>query len=406
MSKLRRSILTATQAASKLLLEPAKLNLVAVRSMAACQMSKEETVVPKDEVVRFVGECLCKVGASAEDGKVVGHHLMTADYCGHFSHGMNRLQMYVKDIQSKVTDPAAAPKVLTDFQAIALVSGCNAMGHVIGKFCMELAIEKAKKFGIGMVAARDSTHYGICGYYTSMAMDQGLIGFSCTNTSPMMVPTRSKAPALGTNPLSLGMSACDGDHFLLDMATTAVAVGKIELAIRKNEPIPAGWALGSDGKVTTDAEDAYKDSLLMPLGGEEHTSGYKGYGLGLMVEVLCGILSGSEFGPSIRKWKDKSRIANLGQCFMAINPEAFGPGSKERLSHLLKQLRCLPKAGDKPVLVPGDPEMMAKERVDTQGGIIYHPNQIKACEELAKELGVEPMKLCPKKGGNTMVATN
>ncbi|XP_076680077.1 putative oxidoreductase YjmC [Andrena cerasifolii] len=391
MSTLNRSLVTATRTASKFLSDPSQYGWT--RRMAGSGTGR---VVPKEEVVRFIRECLCKAGTTAEDGQVVGHHLMTADYRGHFSHGMNRLQMYVQDIEMKVTDPAARPQVLTDFQAIALVDGSNGLGQVIGKFCMELAMEKARKFGIGMVSARGSNHYGICGYYTSMAIEQGLIGFSCTNTSPLMVPTRSNDVGLGTNPLSLGMGASDGDQFLLDMATTAVALGKIELALRKNEPIPPGWALGSDGQVTTDAEGAYAASLLMPLGGEERNSGYKGYGLALMVEVLCGVLSGAEFGPNIRQWKDKTKIANLGQCFMAINPEAFGSGSKDRLSTLLKQLRSMPPAGEKPVLVAGDPERAAMERVDKQGGISYHSNQLKACEEFAEQMGVLPIKLVPK----------
>lgn len=261
---------------------------------------------------------------------------------------------------------------------------------------MELAIEKAKKFGIGMVSARGSNHYGICGYYSRMAIDQGLIGFSCTNTSPLMAPTRSKTAGLGTNAMSLGMGASNDDRFVLDMATTAVALGKIELAIRKNEPIPEGWALGTDGKVTTNAQNAYEANCLLPLGGEERNSGYKGYGLALMVEVLCGILSGSEFGPNIRQWKVKDKIANLGQCFMAINPEAFGPGSKERLAKLLEQLRNLPRVGDKSVLIAGDPERAAMERVDRDGGLTYHPNQLEASEKFAEHMGVEPMKLVPK----------
>lgn len=261
---------------------------------------------------------------------------------------------------------------------------------------MDLAMEKAKKFGIGMVAARGSNHYGICGYYTLMAIEQDLIGFTCTNTSPLMVPTRSMEAALGTNPFSLGMAACDGDQFVLDMATTAVALGKIELAIRKGEDIPEGWALGSDGTVTRDAKKAFEASSLMPLGGAEHNSGYKGYGLGLMVEILCGILTGSHFGPNIRSWKSGDRIADLGQCFMAINPEAFACGSKDRLTILLKQLRSLPASGEKPVLIAGDPERQHMKKVDMEGGITYHPNQLKASEKFAKHMGVQPMKLVPK----------
>nr|XP_031832816.1 uncharacterized protein LOC116427058 isoform X1 [Nomia melanderi] len=400
MSAVARSLLTAARLATRSS-DQSVIQIDAIRRMASSDSTRlvgAAGVVPKDEVVRFVRDCLCKVGTTSEDGQVVGHHLMTADYCGHFSHGLNRLWLYVHDLESKITDPAAKPEIVTDFQAIALVSGNNGLGHVVGKYCMELAIEKAKKFGIGMVSAKSSNHYGICGYYTRMAMDQGLIGFSCTNTSPLMAPTRSKGKGLGTNPLSLGMTAANDDRFLLDMATTTVALGKLELAVTKKEPIPVGWALGSDGKVTTDSEDACKTGILMPLGGEENTSGYKGYGLGLMVEILCGILSGSHFGPNIRQWKGKERIADLGHCFMAINPEAFGPGSKDRLATLLKQLRELPRAGDKPILVAGDPEKVTMERVDQSGGIAYHPNQIKDAEEFAKRLGVQPMKTVSAKG--------
>ncbi|CAD1474054.1 unnamed protein product [Heterotrigona itama] len=364
--------------------------------MGSCDKDAE-MVAPKEEVIRFTSDSLFKVGVSREDSYVIGHHLMTADYRGHFSHGMNRMPMYVQDIKDGMTDPCAKPQIVTDCQAIALVNGNNGLGQVIGKFCMELAMKKAKKFGIGMVSARGSNHYGICGYYAKMAIKQDLIGFTCTNTSPLMAPTRSKVAALGTNSMALGMGGLGDDEYVLDMATTAVAVGKIELAIRKKEPIPESWALGMDGKVTTNAEEAFKAGRLLPLGGVETNSGYKGYGLGLMVEVLCGILSGSEFGPNIRHWKTKDKIANLGHCFMAINPQAFNCGSKERLSRLLKQLRDLPPVDEnKPVMIAGDIENQAMDRVDREGGITYHPNQLKACEEFAKDMGIEPLKLVPK----------
>ncbi|XP_015607252.1 uncharacterized protein LOC107273504 [Cephus cinctus] len=364
-------------------------------SFSTGSSTADDMVVTKDEVVRFISDCLRKAGTTEDDAFTVGHHLMVADYRGHFSHGMNRMQMYVKDIESRLTDPAGKPTILTDFQAIALVDGNNALGQVVGKHCMELAMDKAQKFGVGLVSARGSNHFGICGYYSLMAMEKGLIGFSCTNTSPLMVPTRAKKAGLGTNPLSLGMSSGD-DEFVLDMATTAVALGKIELAMRKEQPIPIGWALDSEGNVTSNPEDAYAANLMMPLGGTEEHSGYKGYGLSLMVEVLCGILSGSEFGPNVRTWKSGDRVANLGHCFMAINPEAFTSGSKERLSRLLGQLRNLPRAGEKEILVAGDPERKAMAKVDQDGGITYHVNQIKNSEEFARRMGVEPMKLRPK----------
>jgi len=259
---------------------------------------------------------------------------------------------------------------------------------------MRLAIEKARKYGISMVATRGSNHYGICGYYTKMAMDQGIIGFNCSNTSPLMAPTRSTEAALGTNPLSVGM-ATNGDEFLLDMATTTTALGKIEMARQQKESIPDGWALGLDRKTTFDAEEAYEATLLLPLGSTEICASYKGYGLALMVEMLCGILAGSEFGPNIRSWKSDVGFANLGHCFICIDPEVFIPGSKERLSTLLAQLRNLPsiEGPSKPVLIPGDPERQHMAKVDRDGGIMYHPTQLKISEEIAKQMGVEPMKL-------------
>lgn len=287
-------------------------------------------------------------------------------------------------------------------QATALVDGENALGQVVGKFCMELAIEKAKCFGIGMVTARGSNHYGICGYYTLMAAERGLVGFSCTNSSPLLVPTRANTSALGTNPLSLAMKTkagpC-GDEFVLDMATTAVALGKIELAISKEQEIPEGWAMGKNGQVTRNSQEAYETAKLLPLGGTESNSGYKGYGLATMVELLCGVLSGSNFGPNIRSWKQGDKIANLGHCFIAINPEVFAPGAGQRLEQLLCQLRGLETAdgASGSVLVAGDPEKNAMKKVDQEGGIRYHVNQIKICNTLAEKLQVTPMQLVGQK---------
>ncbi|XP_063984545.1 uncharacterized oxidoreductase YjmC [Diachasmimorpha longicaudata] len=350
-------------------------------------------LITKDEVVRFVAECMERVGADGNHSKIVAHHLMTADYRGHFSHGMNRMPMYVKDIESKRTDPHGQPKIVNDFQATALVEGQNGLGQVIGKFSMELAIKKAKTFGIGMVSARGSNHYGICGYYSLMAAEEGLIGFTCTNTSPLLVPTRSTEASLGTNPLSLAMRSHDGkDEFALDMATTAVALGKIEVAVTKGQDIPEGWALGDDGKLTKNPVEAYQTAKLMPLGGTEENSGYKGYGLATMVEVLCGVLSGGQFGKNIRRWKEDDRIANLGHCFMAIDPKVFAPGAGERLGQLLGELRGLSTAGDEGVMVAGDPERKAMARVDQEGGIRYHENQIKICDQVAENLQIKPLQ--------------
>ncbi|KAK7873581.1 hypothetical protein R5R35_009283 [Gryllus longicercus] len=345
------------------------------------------------EVQRFVRECVAKAGAPDAHARAMASVLAEADRRGHFSHGLNRLDMYVNDLQSGLCDGAVTPRVLRETPATAWVDGCNGLGPVVGTFCMELAIRKARETGVGWVAAKGSNHFGIAAWYSMMALKENMIGMSFTNTSPFLSPTRSKQAALGTNPLSLAAPAEGGDSYVLDMATTAVAVGKIEVQRRRGERIPAGWAQDASGAATTDPDEAMNVGCLMPLGGAESTSGYKGYGLALMVELLCGVLAGATYGPDVRKWMgDEDRPADLGQCFVAVDPQCFAPGFEGRLQDLLSKLRAMEPADPAaPVLVAGDPERAHEAKVEREGGVSYHPSQIIACEELAKSLGVQPM---------------
>ncbi|XP_002735911.3 putative oxidoreductase YjmC [Saccoglossus kowalevskii] len=258
---------------------------------------------------------------------------------------------------------------------------------------MELAIKKAKEAGIGWVVAKGSNHYSIAGYYSLMAVENGLIGMSFTNTSPLVVPTRARKCVLGTNPITCAAPAKDGDSFVLDMATSAVALGKIEIQNRKELPVPHGWGVDSKGKVATDPKAILDEGGQLPLGGTEETSGYKGYGLGMMVEMFCGIMGNAEFGPNIRKWRDADRIANLGQCFVAIDPESFAPGFTDRMQSLIDICRGQqPAEGESEVLVAGDPERKHMKKVDHEG-LKYHRNLIDALEKLAEELKVDKMKI-------------
>ncbi|CAG0905333.1 unnamed protein product [Cyprideis torosa] len=307
---------------------------------------------------------------------------------GHFSHGLNRLEMYCNDLLHGICQPNNHPKVLKESGATALVDGCNGLGPVVGNFCMDLAVQKAKSVGVGWVIARGSNHYGIAGWYSQRAMKDGMIGLSMTNTSPVMTPTRGKGRILGTNPLACFASA-GSDSFELDMATTAVAVGKIEVAKTKGESIPEGWALDVQGHPTTDPVAGFAGSN-MPLGGDELHSGYKGYGLSVMVELFCGVLGGASFGPNVRQWMSLEREANLGQCFIALNPDCFAEGYQERLTSLLSSLRETPAVDPSlPILVAGDPEKQHMEKVDRLGGIAYHENQINLCNKLAERLKVD-----------------
>lgn len=349
-------------------------------------------LVAVEESRRFMVDCLLKSKTPLAHAQQQADLLVEADYRGHFSHGMNRLEMYINDLHKNACNGAAVPTILNETPATAWVDGNNGLGAVVGNFCMDLAIKKAKEVGVGWVVAKRSNHYGIAGHYTLRAMKDGCIGMSMTNTSPLASPTRSKEAALGTNPISVGAPAENGDGFVLDMATTAVAVGKIEIQRRKGEPIPEGWAQDPSGHPTTDANVAFDTGCLMPLGGSELTSGYKGYGLAAMVELFCGIMAGSNYATKVRKWTHagSDTEADLGQCFVAINPACFAPGFEGRMSDLNSILRNMPRTDEsKPVLVAGDPERIHMQKVDDEGGLGYHENQIKTCNQLSERLDVK-----------------
>ncbi|XP_058458431.1 uncharacterized oxidoreductase YjmC [Malaya genurostris] len=361
------------------------------RTMATAPQPR---LIALEEARRFMVDCFVKSNTPPSHAKQMADLLVEADYRGHFSHGMNRLEMYINDLHKNACNGAAVPTILNELPAAAWVDGNNGFGAVVGNFCMDLAIKKAKAVGVGWVCAKRSNHYGIAGWYTIRAMKEGCIGISMTNTSPLASPTRSKEAALGTNPLSVGAPAENGDGFVLDMATTAVAVGKIEMQRRKGEPIPVGWAQDPSGHPTTDANIAFDTGCLMPLGGTELTSGYKGYGLSAMVEVFCGIMAGSNYATKVRKWTHAGADseADLGQCFVAVNPAAFAPGFETRMTDLNSILRNMPKTDEsKPVLVAGDPERNHMKKVDQEGGLAYHENQIKTCNQLSERLGVSPI---------------
>nr|CAD7426367.1 unnamed protein product [Timema monikensis] len=365
-------------------------------------MAASSGVVPLSEVKRFIADCMEKVGTSHQYATDLADLLVEADYRGHYSHGLNRLgefqwrgafylphmgiyamvrlsvppETYMEDVTSGACQPNVQPTVLKETLSTAWVDGNDGLGVVVGNFCMELAMAKARQTGVGWVVAKGSNHYGIAGWYSIKAVQCGLLA------------------ALGTNPLTLAAPAQNGDSFVLDMATTAVAVGKIEVQRRKKENIPENWALGPDGRVTTDVDVAFNTGCLLPLGGTEQSSGYKGYGLGLLVETFCGILGGSLYGPNVRRWMQTSSgdKVNLGQCFIAVDPECFAPGFQGRMSDLLGYLRGMePSDPEKPVQVPGDPERKHMKSVDEQGGISYHQNQLKASAELAEKMEIRPM---------------
>ncbi|XP_068168219.1 uncharacterized oxidoreductase YjmC-like isoform X1 [Antennarius striatus] len=352
-------------------------------------------LISKAEVQTFIERCMIAVGTQPHHARSLAEVLVEGDHRGHYSHGLNRMDMYVKDIQTGICAKDGEPVVDKESSATALVNGKNLLGPVVGNFCMNLAIKKARDVGIGWVVAHGSNHYGIAGHYSLLAVKENMIGMSFTNTSPLVVPTRGKECTLGTNPISVAAPANNGDSFVLDMATSAVALGKVELHDRREDPIPVGWGCDKHGKLTPDPKQVLNGGGLVPIGGNEATGGYKGYGLGMMVEVFCGILAGAKFSNNIRTWKVTDRIADLGQCFVAINPESFASGFNNRMSNLMDIQRGLdPADPDKPVLIAGDPERENIKKCEQLGGIPYHINVVNYMNECAKKVGVTQLLPC------------
>uniref|UniRef100_A0A1I8ADM1 Malate/L-lactate dehydrogenase n=1 Tax=Steinernema glaseri TaxID=37863 RepID=A0A1I8ADM1_9BILA len=350
----------------------------------------EEIVVSKKEIRSFILNCMEKIGCDDEHAQQLADILITSDYRGHYSHGIQRLHIYVNDVATGACDKAGAPKIIKEKGSTAWVDGNNLLGPVVGNFCMKLAVEKARDFGIGWVVAKNSNHFGIAGWYAMHAMNQGMVGMAFTNTSPCVFPTRSSQKSLGSNPICMAAPATNGDNFFLDMASTTVAYGKIEVAEKRGATkIPNGWGADPNGVETNDPKVVLGGGGLQPLGGQEANGGYKGTGLCMMVEIMCGIMAGSAFGKNIRQWQTTDQTADLGQCFVAIDPDCFAPGFAERLQSFIDETRDLtPLRENEPVLVAGDPERGHMAMCDELDGIVYKKSQVVHLLKLADNLDV------------------
>ena len=237
-----------------------------------------EVLVTESSLLEWAVACHSKAGADEAPARTHTCIILAADKRGHYSHGFNRLDIYCNDIKSGVCKPNQVPVVDNETAAAALVDGRDGLGGVVGEFAMKLAIEKAKSAGVGWVTARNSNHFGIA----------GLIGFSFTNGSSWVTATGSAgARVMSTNPIAFAAPGCGGDSVVVDMATAAVAVGKIEITAVNKQDLPHGWAVDGSGSVTTDPRTALQEGAGLALGGLEETGGYKGYGLAMMIDILC-----------------------------------------------------------------------------------------------------------------------
>lgn len=316
---------------------------------------------------RFCDDVFKAFGFSEEESAQVSDVLLTADLYGIESHGMQRMVRYHKGIEKGQIHLDAKPEVVFETPVSAVVDGHSGMGQLISIYAMSKAIEKAEKAGVGIVSVRNSNHYGIAGYYAQMASNSGLIGFSCTNSEAIMVPTFGRTAMLGSNPIAIAVPA-DPYPFLFDASTTVVTRGKLEMYNKMGKPLPQGWALDENGAPSDEAPRVLSNIVgkngggIMPLGGAtEQLGSHKGYGYGMVAEIFSSILSMGVTSDQCCTFPDKTGICH---GFMAINPAAFGDPEqiKAHFSEYLEKLRESAKAeGAERIYTHGQKEVLAQE---------------------------------------------
>ena len=328
--------------------------------------------IQEEKLNAFCQDAFEGFGFSPEEASIIKDVLMMSDMYGIQSHGMQRVVRYHKGIEKGLINIKAKPEVVFETPVSAVVEGHDAMGQLVGHFAMELAIKKAKESGIGIVSARNSNHYGIAGYYADLALKEGLIGFSCTNSEAIMVPTFARKAMLGSNPIAFTMPA-EPYNFFFDASTTVVTRGKLEMYNKLGKELPNGWALNKDGKASQDASEVlgnisdHVGGGIMPLGGNtEQLGSHKGYGYGMLCEIFASIFSQ---GGTSNKCMTGGR-SNICHGFMAINPAIFGNPEdvKKHFSTFLQELREAPKAeGAERIYTHGEKEAEAIEVCRKEG---------------------------------------
>jgi len=340
--------------------------------------------VAPSEATNFITKCLQKAGAKSEQAATQAAMMITADQRGQYSYGSGLLDSCVCGLMAKAIDGKSEPKIIKEeTRGTAVVDGNSGLGAYVASFCMNVAIEKAETAGIGCVVCHNSNHFGIAGYYSLLAARRGFIGLAMSNALPSVCPTRATKPTLGSNPIScaaMGMKS----EFVLDMGTATAVRGKVQEQARKGATVPEGWGVDENGLKTNKPRDILLSGGLMPLGGSELHSGYKGYCLGMMAEILCSCLAGGQLSSEMPVWRDQppQNKSDISQCFIALDPKRFNPNFAGGLQELLDKMHNLPTSGNSPVLVAGDPEAANAEK---QGQIIFYETRI---IEIFRKLGI------------------
>lgn len=332
---------------------------------------------PVNEVRSFMEIVLQKIGVPVEDVPACVDVLISSDLSGIESHGIGRFKMYYDRIKAGIQFPVTKIKVIQDSKAVAVWDGGHGMGQVVSCKAMQKAIDKAAEFGLGAVAVRNSTHFGICGYYAKMATRQNMAGLIFTNARPSVAPLFGVTPLLGTNPICFGAPSDLAFPFLFDAATSITQRGKIEVLAREEKDTPIGWAIDTDNQPYKDTTQLLKDLVLkkaslLPLGGNSETmGGHKGYGLSTMVEIFCAAFQQGSFLKGLLGFENReAKPYRLGHFFVAFNISSFIDVNifKKTVGDIIRQLKDSQKSPDYDnIFVGGEKEYLSERKVLLEG---------------------------------------
>lgn len=348
------------------------------------------SLVLEGEALRFIHDCLRRVGVPFEKLRCISDIMLAADYRGIHGMGIGRLEMYLKDLQHGTVDITAEPEIISQTSVTAHVDGHGAMGVFVGNYCMDLAIEKAQKSGIGFVVAKRSHDIGMAAWYAFRAMARGCIGLVLSNTPAMMVAPGGRDASIGANCLAFGADGKDS-HFMLDMAASTKSMGAVEWAYLNDDRMPSSWAMDESGHPTIFPCLALRANRLNPAGG------HNGYCLATMIDVLCGVMSGANYATRVTSMDSeagKGPTSNLGLVMLALDPCVFVPDFEERLDDFKKCIEnSIPFDTSKPVKLAGELEKAHMLHVDDQGALSFPNTMLAKFKRLADFLCVPSLQL-------------
>lgn len=351
---------------------------------------------PIEQLQEFSRRTLEHFGVPRPEATLAAEILAKSDLRGIDSHGVARLHTYFDMLQLGRINPRPTPKIIRQSPSTATLDGDNGLGLVVGPQANRIAMDKAAEVGTGWVSVCHTNHFGIAGYYVLQALEREMIGWAMTNSTKLVAPLWGGERMLGTNPIAIAFPGKTNPPIVIDLATSACAYGKVEMARRKGETVPAGWIIDSQGRLATDPQAMIEGGALLPLGSTREMGGHKGYCLAAMVDILCCILSGANWGPFAPPFALRQEIPDrqvgkgIGHFFGAMQIEAFiDPDEfKTQVDEWIRVFReTRPQPGSPGVMIPGDPERLAEaDRI--RHGIPLVPAVVEELRDISRQTGI------------------